>query len=199
MFLLYPEGVRGRSGTPGAASMDEVERVLLRREAIAKRVQELGAEISEHLQGDQPLLAVSILRGAVIFAADLVREINGMVEMDFMAVSSYGDSSVSSGAVRVLKDLDESIEGRDVLIVEDIIDTGRTLNFLLQNLRARKPRSMQICTLLDKVDRREVDVPVDYVGFRIPDAFIVGYGLDYAGRYRNHPELLILRTEAVAP
>ncbi len=184
---------------PGAADMDEVERVLLRREAIAKRVQELGAEISEGLSGDQPLLAVSILRGAVIFAADLVREIKGMVEMDFMAVSSYGSGSVSSGAVRVLKDLDESIEGRDVLIVEDIIDTGRTLNFLLQNLRARKPRSIQICTLLDKVDRREVEVPVDYVGFRIPDTFIVGYGLDYAGRYRNHPELLVLRAEAVTP
>ncbi len=179
--------------------MDEVERVLLRREAIAKRVQELGAEISEDLSGDQPLLAVSVLRGAVIFTADLVREIKGMVEMDFMAVSSYGDASVSSGAVRVLKDLDESIEGRDVLIVEDIIDTGRTLNFLLQNLMARKPRSIRICTLLDKAERREVAVQADYVGFRIPDAFVVGYGLDYAGRYRNHPELLVLRSEAVAP
>jgi len=179
--------------------MDEVERILLRREAIAKRVQELGADISEGLTGDQPLLAVSVLRGAVIFAADLVREIQGMVEMDFMAVSSYGASAVSSGHVQVLKDLDESIEGRDVLIVEDIIDTGRTLDFLLRHLKARNPRSVKICALLDKVDRREIDVPVDYVGFRIPDAFIVGYGLDYAGRYRNHPELLVLRQEAVAP
>ena len=179
--------------------MDEVERVLLHREAIARRVEELGAEISETLAGDKPLLAVSILRGAVIFAADLVREIKGMVEMDFMAVSSYGNASVSSGEVRVLKDLDESIEGRDVLIVEDIIDTGRTLNFLLQNLLSRKPRSLRICALLDKADRREVEVAVDYVGFRIPDAFIVGYGLDYAGRYRNHPDLLVLRAEAVAP
>jgi len=181
-----------------AAGMDDVERVLLRREAIEKRVRELGAEITATLPGDgPPLLAVSILRGAVIFAADLVRAIDGMVEMDFMAVSSYGSGSVSSGEVRVLKDLDESIEGRDVLIVEDIIDTGHTLSFLLANLRTRKPRSLRICTLLDKADRREVDVPVDFVGFRIPDAFVVGYGLDYAGHYRNYPELLVLRAQAL--
>lgn len=177
--------------------MDETERILLRREAIAKRVQELGAQISAGRDPRRPLLAVSILRGAVIFAADLVREIQGPVELDFLAVSSYGASSTSSGVVRLLKDLDEDIEGRDVLLVEDIIDTGHTLHFLRETLLARRPSSLEICVLLDKFERREVEVPVDYLGFRIPDVFVVGYGLDYAGRYRNHPELLVLRKEVL--
>ncbi len=177
--------------------MDEVERILLRREAIAKRVQELGEEVSADRDHSDPLLAVTILRGAVIFAADLVREIKGPVELDFMAVSSYGDASVSQGDVRVIKDLTEDIKGRDVLLVEDIVDTGHTIRFLLETLKQRGPRSIKVCALLDKVDRREVDVPIDYVGFRIPDAFVVGYGLDYAGRFRNHPEILALRPEAL--
>lgn len=176
-----------------------MERILLRREAIAKRVQELGEEISAQRNGSsEPLLAVTILRGAVIFAADLVREIKGPVELDFMAVSSYGNNSVSHGAVRVIKDLTEDIAGRDVLLVEDIVDTGHTVRFLLDTLSERGPRSLKVCALLDKADRREVEVPIDYIGFRIPDAFVVGYGLDYAGRFRNHPEVLALRSEALS-
>ncbi|MDA8345332.1 MAG: hypoxanthine phosphoribosyltransferase [Thermaerobacter sp.] len=178
--------------------MDKVERILLRREAIAKRVQELGEEVSQHRNPSVPLLAVPILRGAVIFAADLVREIKGPVELDFMSVSSYGNSSVSHGDVRVVKDLTEDIAGRDILLVEDIVDTGHTVRFLIDTLLKRGPRSLKVCALLDKVDRREVDVPIDYVGFRIPDAFVVGYGLDYAGRFRNHPEILALRPEALS-
>lgn len=177
--------------------MDDVQRILLRREAIAKRVQELGEEVSADRSPTDPLLAVAILRGAVIFAADLVREIKGPVELDFMAVSSYGNSSVSHGEVHVLKDLTEEIAGRDVLLVEDIVDTGHTVRFLLDTLGKRGPRSLRVCALLDKADRREVEVPIDYVGFRIPDAFVVGYGLDYAGRFRNHPEILALRPEAL--
>ncbi len=177
--------------------MDEVQRILLRREAIAKRVQELGEEVSADRSPTDPLLAVAILRGAVIFAADLVREIKGPVELDFMAVSSYGNHSVSHGEVHVLKDLTEEIAGRDVLLVEDIVDTGHTVRFLLDTLGKRGPRSLRVCALLDKADRREVEVPIDYVGFRIPDAFVVGYGLDYAGRFRNHPEILALRPEAL--
>ncbi len=191
------EGVSSRTAR-GLADMDKVERILLRREAIAKRVQELGEEVSQHRNPSVPLLAVPILRGAVIFAADLVREIKGPVELDFMSVSSYGNSSVSHGDVRVVKDLTEDIAGRDILLVEDIVDTGHTVRFLIDTLLKRGPRSLKVCALLDKVDRREVDVPIDYVGFRIPDAFVVGYGLDYAGRFRNHPEILALRPEALS-
>lgn len=176
---------------------EEVQRILLRREAIAQRVRALGAAISRDRDPERPLLAVAILKGAVIFAADLVREISGPVQMDFMAVGSYGDAAQSSGAVRIIKDLDETAAGRDVLLIEDIVDTGLTLRYLREYLLGQGPRSLKVCVLLDKADRRKVDVQVDYVGFRIPDAFVVGYGLDFAGRYRNVPDVLALRSEAV--
>lgn len=178
---------------------DEVQRILLRREAIAHRVRELGADISRDRDMDRPLLAVTILKGAAIFAADLVREIQGPLEMDFMAVSSYGSAAKSSGAVRIIKDLDDTAAGRDVLLIEDIVDTGLTLRYLRDYLLSQGARSLKVCVLLDKVDRRQVEVPVDYVGFRIPDAFVVGYGLDYAGRHRNVPDVVALRQEVVEP
>lgn len=175
----------------------EVERVLLRREAIAARVRELGRTISSERDMERPLLAVTILKGAAIFAADLVREISGPVAMDFMAVSSYGTAAKSSGAVRIVKDLDETVAGKDVLLIEDILDTGLTLRYLREYLLGQGPRSLKVCVLLDKLDRHQVNVDIDYIGFRIPDAFVVGYGLDYAGRYRNVPDVLALRAEAV--
>jgi hypoxanthine phosphoribosyltransferase len=142
-------------------------------------------------------LLVGVLKGAVVFLSDLMRAIEAPCECDFIALSSYGASTRSSGIVELTKDLSASIEGRDVLIVEDIVDTGRTLAYLLRNLETRQPRSLRVCALLDKVTRREVPVPLDYVGFAIPDEFVVGYGLDYAGLYRNLPHLAVL--EGVDP
>lgn len=162
----------------------KVGRVLISPEELDRRVRELGAEISRDYAG-KDLVMVGVLRGAVIFIADLLRHLEIHCEIDFMAVSSYGSASDSSGVVRILKDLDDSINGRDILIVEDIVDSGLTLNYLMRNLRARDPASLEVCSLLTKPQRRRVDVPIKYVGFEIPNTFVVGYGLDYAQHYRN--------------
>lgn len=167
------------------------EKILLSEEEIRVRVVELGKQISVDYAGKE-VLVIGILKGAMIFLADLVRNITVPTHFDFMAVSSYGSSTKSSGAVRILKDLDRGIEGRHVLIVEDIIDTGLTLNYLVDNLRSRGPASLGICTLLDKPSRREAPVEIDYNGFSIPDEFVVGYGLDYNESYRNLPYIMIM-------
>ena len=168
-----------------------VAEVLIEEEALRDRIAELGAEISSDY-AEKDLLLVGVLKGAVFFMADLMRHITVPCEVDFMAISSYGASTDSSGVVRILKDLDESIEGRNVLVVEDIIDSGLTLSYLMRNLRARKPASLEVVTLLTKPERREIDVPVRYVGFEIPNKFVVGYGLDFAERYRNLPYVGVL-------
>ncbi len=173
-------------------SHPDVADILITSEALQARVQELGAEISEAYQGRQPLL-LSVLKGSVIFLADLMRALTVPHAIDFMAVSSYGTATQSSGVVRILKDLDEPIEGKDVLIVEDIIDSGHTLEYLRGLLLARNPASLRIVTLLSKPSRREVDVPVDWVGFDIPDKFVIGYGLDYDERYRDLPYIGVLK------
>jgi hypoxanthine phosphoribosyltransferase len=153
-------------------------------EELQRRIRELGAEISRDY-ADRDLIMIGVLKGAVLFLADLMRELTVPCEVDFMAVSSYGSATDSSGVVRILKDLDSSIEGRNVLIVEDIIDSGLTLQYLLRNLRARNPASVEVCALLTKPDRRRVELPIRYVGFEIPNRYVIGYGLDYAQRYRN--------------
>jgi len=158
---------------------------------VAKRIEEMGRQISEDYAGKQIHL-ICILKGGVFFMCELAKRISVPVSMDFMSVGSYGDGTASSGVVRLVKDLDESLEGKDVLVVEDIIDSGRTLYYLLDVLRKRQPNSMKLCTLLDKPDRRVRDVKVDYVGFEIPDEFVVGYGLDYAQKYRNLPYIGIV-------
>jgi hypoxanthine phosphoribosyltransferase len=163
--------------------------VLVSAEDLQRRVVELGEEISRDYRGhaSKPLLLVGVLKGAVFFLSDLMRFIDIPVEVDFMAVASYGSATDSSGVVRILKDLDASIEGRDVLIVEDIVDSGLTLQYLLRNLGSRNPSTLEVCALLTKPERRKVDLPTRYVGFEIADRFVVGYGLDYAERYRNLP------------
>jgi hypoxanthine phosphoribosyltransferase len=163
-----------------------VGEVLVTAEALQRRVAELGEQISRDYAG-RPLLLVCVLKGAVFFLSDLMRFIDIPVEVDFMAVASYGSATDSSGVVRILKDLDAAIEGRDVLIVEDIVDSGLTLQYLLRNLGSRDPRTLEVCALLTKPERRKVDLPTRYVGFEIADRFVVGYGLDYAERYRNLP------------
>lgn len=173
------------------------ERVLLTEKEILRRVRQMAGQISADYAGKEPLL-VGILKGAFIFLADLVRNLTIPVHLDFIAVSSYGSASESSGAVRILKDLDQSIEGVHVLLVEDIVDTGLTLNYLKENLRARGPASLKVCTLLDKPARRLVKVEPDYNGFAIPDEFVVGYGLDYNGNYRYFREILVLKREIYA-
>jgi len=166
--------------------------VLISASELERRVAELGAHISRDYAGKEPLL-VGVLRGVTCFMADLMRQLSLPLAIDFMAISSYdGDRS---GAVRILKDLDENVEGRDILIVEDIVDTGMTLNHLLQYLWARRPASVRVCTLLDKRVRRLVDVPIDYVGFEVPDEFVVGYGLDFRQKFRNLPFIATLRPE----
>jgi hypoxanthine phosphoribosyltransferase len=175
---------------------DFVKEVLVSEENIEKRVRELGTQITEDYRG-KDLMLVGILKGAAIFMADLARNIDIPLTMDFMAVSSYGNATQSSGVVRIVKDLDTSIEGKDILIVEDIIDTGLTLGYLTDNLTKRGARSVRICTLLDKPERRKVNVPVDYRGFIIPDEFVVGYGIDYAEKYRNLPYISSLKEEAL--
>ncbi|HEX5823329.1 MAG TPA: hypoxanthine phosphoribosyltransferase, partial [Candidatus Limnocylindrales bacterium] len=173
----------------------DVAEVLLTEEQIAAKVRELGARISADY-ADRRLTLVSVLKGSLPFMADLMRAIPVPVRIDLMEVSSYGGSSTeSSGLVRILKDLSATIEGEDVLIVEDIIDTGLTLNYLIRYLRGKNPKSLRICTLLDKPARRLVDIPVDYVGFTIPDQFVVGYGLDYMEYYRNLRFVGVLRPE----
>ncbi|HWR43508.1 hypoxanthine phosphoribosyltransferase [Sporomusa sp.] len=175
--------------------MDDVEKILFSEEELAARIKELGEAITADYAGKE-ILMIGILRGAVIFMADLARAINQTVAIDFMAVSSYGAATSSSGVVRILKDLDEDVENKHVLIVEDIIDSGLTLNYLMENLWSRKPASIKICTLLNKPDRRKVEVPIAYNGFTIPDYFVIGYGLDYAEKYRNLPFIGVLKPEA---
>jgi hypoxanthine phosphoribosyltransferase len=157
---------------------------LVAADDLERRVRELGAQISRDYEG-RDLVMIGVLKGAVLFIADLMRELDVPCEIDFMAVSSYGSATDSSGVVRILKDLDAAIDGRDVLVVEDIVDSGLTLHYLLKNLRAREPRSLEVCALLTKPERRRVDLPIRYVGFEIPNRFVVGYGLDHVQRYRN--------------
>jgi len=172
-----------------------VSKVLLEEDVVAARVAELGTEISSEYEG-RDLLLVGVLKGAVFFMADLMRQLTIPCEVDFMAISSYGASTDSSGVVRILKDLDINIEGRDVLVVEDIIDSGLTLSYLIRNLESRNPASLEICALLTKPARREIDVGVRYTGFEIPNEFVIGYGLDFDERYRNLPYVAVLDPEA---
>ncbi|MBQ1249761.1 MAG: hypoxanthine phosphoribosyltransferase [Selenomonadales bacterium] len=171
---------------------NDIQEVLLTEQMLKDKVAELGAAITRDY-ADKEIFAIGILRGAVVFMADLIRAIERPVQIDFMAVSSYGMQADSSGIVRILKDLDSSITGKHVLIIEDIIDSGQTLSYLIKNLTERKPASIQLCTLMNKPERRKVDLPVKYVGFEIPNEFVVGYGLDYAEKYRNLPYLGVLK------
>ena len=171
----------------------EIGEILVQADQLKQRVRSLGEEITAEYDG-RDLLLVGVLKGAVFFLADLMRHIDLPCELDFMAVASYGSATESSGVVRILKDLDAAIEGRDVLIVEDIVDSGLTLQYLLRNLGARGPRSLEVCALLTKPERRRVELSPRYVGFEIPDRFVVGYGLDYAERYRNLPYVAVLNT-----
>ena len=163
-----------------------IGRILVQSDELAHRVEQLGAQISADYEG-RDLFLVGVLKGAVFFLADLMRHLDVPCEVDFMAVASYGSSTDTSGVVRILKDLDAPIAGRDVLIVEDIVDSGLTLSYLLKTLRAREPASLEVCALLTKPERRKVDLPMRYVGFEIPNQFAIGYGLDHAERYRNLP------------
>ncbi|MCR5824171.1 MAG: hypoxanthine phosphoribosyltransferase [Lachnospiraceae bacterium] len=165
--------------------------VMISEEEIEKRVRELADQISKDYAGEEVLL-ICILKGSVFFTCELAKRLTIPVKLDFMSVSSYGDATVSSGRVKIIKDLDDSIEGKNVIVIEDIIDSGRTLAHLLAVLKVRQPKSIKLCTLLDKPSRREVEVKVDYVGVSIPDAFVVGYGLDYAQKYRNLPYIGVL-------
>ncbi|MFL5938433.1 MAG: hypoxanthine phosphoribosyltransferase [Gaiellaceae bacterium] len=173
-----------------------VSKVLIEEDAVAARVAELGADVSTDY-ADRDLLLVGVLKGAVFFMADLMRQLTIPCEVDFMAISSYGASTDSSGVVRILKDLDINIEGRDVLVVEDIIDSGLTLSYLMRMLESRNPASLEVCALLTKPARREIDVRVRYTGFEIPNEFVIGYGLDFGERYRNLPYVAVLDPDAV--
>lgn len=174
---------------------ENIERVLVSKEEIATRTAQLGEQISRDYKGKRPLI-VCVLKGSVVFFADLVRNISEDIELDFMAISSYGSGSTSSGEVRVLKDLGVKVEGRDLLIVEDIVDSGITLSYLTTLLKTRGAASVEICTLLDKKERRQRDLSPKYVGFSIPNEFVVGYGLDYDERYRNLPDVCVLSPKA---
>ncbi len=174
--------------------LQDVETILFNEEELTKRVHELGEEISKDYAGEEVML-VGILKGASIFLSDLVRQITIPAYIDYMVVSSYGNSAETSGVVRIMKDLEENIEGKNIIIVEDIIDTGLTLAYLKQNLLSRNPKSLKICTLLDKPARREKEIMVDYKGFEVPDEFIIGYGIDYAEKYRNLPFVGLLKRE----
>ena len=173
-----------------------VGEVLIDADALGARIAELGAEISADSEG-RDLLLIGVLKGAVFFMADLMRKLTIPCEVDFMAISSYGASTDSSGVVRILKDLDINIEGRHVLVVEDIIDSGLTLSYLMRNLESREPETLEVCALLTKPDRREMEVPVRYVGFEIPNRFVIGYGLDFGERYRNLPYVAVLSDDAL--
>lgn len=177
--------------------VEDIKEILLSEEQLHAKVKEMGAQISEDYR-DKNLLMVSILKGSVIFMADLMREVTVPARIDFMSVSSYGSGVKSSGVVKIVKDLDIPLAGYDLLIVEDILDSGLTLHYIIDILRARKPRSVKICTLLDKPERRQVDVKTDYYGFHIPDEFVVGYGLDYDEKYRNLPFIGVLKPEVYA-
>ena len=170
----------------------DIERVLFTEEALRARVGELAQQINRDLAGKEPVL-ISVLRGSFIFMADLVRAVTLPCKLDFMAVSSYGSGTTSSGQVKITKDLSESIEGRDIIVVEDILDSGNTLSYLFQLLQARHPASVRLCTLLDKPSRRTKPITADYTGFTVDDLFVVGYGLDYAEKYRNLPYIGILK------
>ena len=170
----------------------DIERIFFSAEEIDKRLEEMAGEINRDYAGKE-LMLISVLRGSFVFMADLTRKITLPCTVDFLAVSSYGKGTTSSGQVQITKDLSDDIEGKDILVVEDILDSGNTLSYLIKLLRARHPASIRLCTLLDKPERRVVPVEVDYVGFTIPDEFVVGYGLDYAEKYRNLPYIGILK------
>ena len=170
----------------------DIQRTLFSQEEIDRRLDELAAEINRDYAGKEPML-ISVLRGSFVFMADLTRKITLPCTVDFMAVSSYGKGTTSSGQVQITKDLSDGIEGKDILVVEDILDSGNTLSYLMKLLQARHPASIRLCTLLDKPERRVVPVQADYVGFTIPDEFVVGYGLDYAEKYRNLPYIGVLK------
>ena len=174
--------------------MSERIRELISEKDIAQRIVELGAQISEDYQGESVFM-LCVLKGGVYFTTELSKRMSVPVSLDFMAVSSYGMETESSGVVKIIKDLDESIEGKNVLVVEDIIDSGRTLSLLLENLRQRKPKTLKLCTLLNKPARRVTDIQVDYVGYEIPDEFVLGYGMDYAQKYRNLPYIGVVEFE----
>ena len=171
-----------------------IKEVLFSKEEINNKVKELAEQIDRDYKGKK-VLCIGILKGSVVFLSDIIRELKGDVEIDFMAVSSYGNSTTSSGIVRILKDLNYDIEGRDVVIIEDIIDTGVTLKYLCEYLTARKPNSLKICCLLDKPERRKADIKADYIGFQIPDYFVVGYGIDYAEMFRQLPYIGVPKEE----
>jgi hypoxanthine phosphoribosyltransferase len=189
------------SAARGSTVVDElaagVAEILIDEETLQARIAELGADVTRDYR-ERDLLLVGVLKGAIFFMADLMRRIELPCEVDFMAISSYGAGVDSSGVVRILKDLDVSVEGRNVLIVEDIVDSGLTLSYLLRNLEARHPASLEVCALLTKPERRANDVDCRYVGFEIPNRFVIGYGLDFAERYRNLPYIGVLRDELVA-
>ncbi len=172
---------------------EDLAKILIREEDIRKRIKELGEKISRDYNGKHPVL-VTVLRGAIVFLCDLMREISIPVTLDFLSISSY-TGQTHTGIVRILKDLDENIENKYVILIEDIIDTGLTLNYILRTLRERRPAEVRVCTLLDKRVRRIVDIPLDYVGFEIPDEFVVGYGMDYKQNYRNLPFISVLKEE----
>ena len=180
-----------------SSMMPDVKEVLITSDQIEAKVREIGARITEDYRGEKPLL-VGVLRGAVVIMSDLMRNIDLQCELDFMDISSYGSGTSSSGVVRILKDLEEDITDRHVLIVEDIIDTGLTLSYLMRSLQARKPASLEVCALLSKPSRRRAKLEVRYLGFEVPDEFVVGYGLDYAGAYRNLPDICVLKPEVFA-
>ena len=171
---------------------NDIESVLISEEELQKKVKELGSQLTEEYKDRFPL-AIGVLKGAILFMADLLKRIDTHLEMDFMDVSSYGKSTVSSGEVKIIKDLNASVEGRDILIIEDIIDSGLTLSYLVELFHYRKAKSVKIVTLLDKPTGRKADIQADYVGFIVPDAFVVGYGLDYAEKYRNLPYIGVLK------
>lgn len=172
----------------------DIKKILIEEKELQAKVAELGAKITEDYK-DKDLLIVCVLKGAVIFVSDLIRKIELPLDIDFMAISSYGANTKSSGVVRILKDLNVSIEGKHVLIVEDIIDSGLTLAYLMENLKSRGPASVEICTILDKKERRTTNLDIKYTGFVVPDEFVVGYGLDYAEKYRNLPYIAVLKEE----
>ncbi|MET3576246.1 hypoxanthine phosphoribosyltransferase [Bhargavaea ullalensis] len=173
---------------------NDIEKTLISEEQIQEKIRELGTELTKEYEGKFPL-AIGVLKGALPFMSDLIKQFDGYIEIDFMDVSSYGNATVSSGEVKIVKDLNTSVEGRDVLIIEDIIDSGKTLSYLVDLLKYRKAKSIKIVTLLDKPTGRKVDLKADMVGFEVPDAFVVGYGLDYAEKYRNLPYIGVLKKE----
>jgi hypoxanthine phosphoribosyltransferase len=173
---------------------NDIKKILIDEDSLQAKVKELGAKIAEDYKG-KDLLLICVLKGAVVFVSDLMKRIDLPLEIDFMAVSSYGCDTKSSGVVRILKDLNKGVEGKHILIVEDIIDSGLTLSYLIENLKARCPESVEICTILDKPDRRTANINIKYTGFQVPDEFVVGYGLDYAEKYRNLPYVAVLKEE----